>query len=410
MSPRNLNVCAAPTSFILPATVFRDSFVALVKDLTSVAEFEAVLFQSVDELDYKKYADPLFELVIVGCLVQPGGILSKDPALRNQFSLFDIKPGDWDSLRERVEIINKLVRRYKYLQLKLDDTLSHLLQYINKYEGGLTSNLANACGVMFSLQVASIPILTGLFKDHLVKDGTFISHLTRAGSSLDFVTTVFQSYLKDQSSDHLLTQLKKSGVGSRLMDFFPPSKRTSDFLISHFSEHGLKTLAEHHLGNVQRNMVDATRAYLVEMFKENAPVEQVIEYSKSELAKNSWTESELLPILWESFMDGVEWAGKSEQMEVQMAKELATWAAVFAPFCKLAKSEIYLLLQIQVQCYEDARLMKIFSKIVQHLYKHDILSENAICYWFEKASGAQGRNIFLKQMNPFVDWLKVVEE
>lgn len=54
--------------------------------------------------------------------------------------------------------------------------------------------------------------------------------------------------------------------------------------------------------------------------------------------------------------------------------------------------------------------MKIFSKIVQHLYKHDILSENAICYWFEKASGAQGRNIFLKQMNPFVDWLKVVEE
>jgi hypothetical protein len=99
--------------------VFRDSFITLIKDVQTVEEYETLLFSSVDDLDYKKYGDPLFELMIVGCLVLPGGILSTDDALRNRWSIFDVAKDDWETMRVRVEVINKLVRRYKYLQLKV---------------------------------------------------------------------------------------------------------------------------------------------------------------------------------------------------------------------------------------------------------------------------------------------------
>lgn len=48
--------------------------------------------------------------------------------------------------------------------------------------------------------------------------------------------------------------------------------------------------------------------------------------------------------------------------------------------------------------------------MVQHLYKHDVLSENAIVYWFDKGAVAQGRQTLRSQLTGFVCWLKVQED
>lgn len=53
--------------------------------------------------------------------------------------------------------------------------------------------------------------------------------------------------------------------------------------------------------------------------------------------------------------------------------------------------------------------MKHFRKIVQILYDEDVVSENAILYWNEKGAKSQGKTSFLKQMEPFIQWLKTVE-
>ena len=45
--------------------------------------------------------------------------------------------------------------------------------------------------------------------------------------------------------------------------------------------------------------------------------------------------------------------------------------------------------------------------MIQNLYKHDVLSENSIVYWFEKGVAPHGRNNFRQQMAGFVNWLKV---
>ena len=69
-----------------------------------------------------------------------------------------------------------------------------------------------------------------------------------------------------------------------------------------------------------------------------------------------------------------------------------------------------LLQRVQNTCYEDAKLTKFFRQIVQVLYQHDVLSDNAIIFWADKAHKPQGKTVFLKQMEPFVKWLRENED
>ena len=85
------------------------------------------------------------------------------------------------------------------------------------------------------------------------------------------------------------------------------------------------------------------------------------------------------------------------------------WSKVLAAFCTNPKTELALLQKVQVYCYEDAKLMKHFRQIVQILYNSDVISESAILYWAEKGAKNQGKTVFLKQMEPFIHWLKTVE-
>ena len=85
------------------------------------------------------------------------------------------------------------------------------------------------------------------------------------------------------------------------------------------------------------------------------------------------------------------------------------WSKVLAAFCTNPKTELALLQKVQIYCYEDAKLMKHFRQIVQILYNSDVISESAILYWAEKGAKNQGKTVFLKQMEPFIHWLKTVE-
>ena len=53
------------------------------------------------------------------------------------------------------------------------------------------------------------------------------------GLVLHWVTAFFQDYLATESLDDLVALLRKTRLDTRLMDFFPPHKRT----LSEFDEH-----------------------------------------------------------------------------------------------------------------------------------------------------------------------------
>jgi hypothetical protein len=64
----------------------------------------------------------------------------------------------------------------------------------------------------------------------------------------------------------------------------------------------------------------------------------------------------------------------------------------------------------QVACYEDSRLLKLFADVVKVLYSGDLVGEDAIQHWYKKGSHPKGRNVFLRDIEPFIKWLEEAEE
>ena len=98
------------------SAVFRDQ---LYKQLESVPEgdfdsFATKLVQAGSTLELLKYADTLFEILLVGGLIQPGGSYVDDGAPFSPFTIFNAKePAEVDDIKKYVEVLNKLIRRYR---------------------------------------------------------------------------------------------------------------------------------------------------------------------------------------------------------------------------------------------------------------------------------------------------------
>ncbi len=99
---------------LLPRIVFRDQ---LYKHLETVPQgdfdgFTNKLVQAGSTLELLKYADALFEILLVGGLLQPGGSYLEDGAPPSPFSIFKAKePVEVADIKKYVEVLNKLIRR-----------------------------------------------------------------------------------------------------------------------------------------------------------------------------------------------------------------------------------------------------------------------------------------------------------
>lgn len=97
-----------------PPPVFRDQ---LYKHIETVepGDFDGFynkLVTAGGQLEFLKYADALFELLLVGGLLQPGGSFLDDGAPKSPFSIFNAKePVEVADVKNYVEVLNKLVRR-----------------------------------------------------------------------------------------------------------------------------------------------------------------------------------------------------------------------------------------------------------------------------------------------------------
>ncbi|KAI8615335.1 armadillo-type protein [Chytriomyces sp. MP71] len=319
-------------------------------------------------------------------------------------------------------MINKLIRRYKYLQRKLEETLMHLLQYSSKFGAANSHKLATTVGLCVSTQLVPLAVVSTLLKEHLVKDGT----------SAAFLTAVFQTYLLDQGVDSLTMTLGRIGlVDDKVAEFFPQGKRSEEAVAKHFEAAGLKALNEYFKKRRSDAVKDAVQADMKELivasksqdevgftdsfflisWSLNEYAHQLIAFTKEAVKSHSWNEAETAVFLWDTVIASVEWSTKADNFETQLVKILNTYAKLFEAFCNSPKTEISLLQRVQTVCYQDARFIKHFRTIVTTFYKHDIVSEAAVIYWFEKGGAlALGKAVFLKQMEPFVEWLKAQEE
>ena len=102
-------------SISISFSVFRDQ---LYKHLETVPEadfdsFATKLVQAGSTLEFLKYADALFEIILVGGLLQPGGSFIDDGAPTSPFTVFNAKdPAEVDDIKKYTEVLNKLIRRF----------------------------------------------------------------------------------------------------------------------------------------------------------------------------------------------------------------------------------------------------------------------------------------------------------
>ncbi|KIM29837.1 hypothetical protein M408DRAFT_328637 [Serendipita vermifera MAFF 305830] len=390
-------------------SVFRDQ---LYKHLETVTpgdfdSYATKLIAAGSQLETLKYSDALFEILLAGGLLQPGGTYLDDNAPRSPFSIINAaEPVEIAEMKKYAEVFNKLLRRYKYLQRPLEEqSLPSLLQYAHRWPVSQRDKFSVMVGLLISLGLASTSCLQVLTKDHLVKDYLSVSILT----------LVFRAFLADQQIDHLSSALKKGGV-KEMLDFFPANKRNAAELDAWFRKEGMPEVAEwykkKHLVKVRDHLVSGLKD-IAEKEREGDvedAKEQMISFIKDVQNETPVSEVDLVAYIWTGLMSSIDWGTRPDQVEGLALKEVGRFAEVLEPFCNGPKTEVSLINTVQLYCYEESKVMKAFPQMLKVLYNKDCISDQAILYWHSKGSKAHGRQHFLTVTQPLVNFLREQED
>ncbi|XP_023213555.1 basic leucine zipper and W2 domain-containing protein 2-like [Centruroides sculpturatus] len=202
-------------------------------------------------------------------------------------------------------------------------------------------------------------VLANTLQDHLVRDGI----------ALEFIMDVFQAWLVDKDSTSLWGALRKAGLDTRLLEFFPVSKRSQENLIATFKLHGLTQLLEYQKAQENSFVKKELQQQVFTRLKEKASVKEIIPIVKEYMIKYSLPEPDVAVLLWTSLMAIVEWNKKEELVAEQALKHLRQYTSLLSAFTQNAKAELALLVKVQEFCYDNMNFMKVFQKIVVLLYK-----------------------------------------
>lgn len=352
-----------------------------------------------NSLDYRKYADQLFEILIVGGLLAPGGSFVDDNAPPSPFSIFGAKSDSINDVRPYVDVIEKMVRRYKFLQKPLEEsTLPGIIQYINRFEPEQVSKLGVATALAIQMGLVTAGTLAPLQKDHL----------SRGDLSLNFMTQVFRTYLADQSIEHLGSALRKAGVRDWLL-FFPQTKRSQPDVVSNYFRSeavNLPQVADYYTRRQNKELRDKTAADLAELVgSDDATTEEMLALLKERAQALRLSAEDFIPVVWEGAIRGIDSKAKQDQLELVVPKEVERIAPILEPWSTNPRSEIALINTIQLHCYADTRMLKSFANILKVLYNADVLSDQAILYWAQKGAKPQGKQHFLKLADPLVKFI-----
>ncbi|KAL4074069.1 hypothetical protein V8B97DRAFT_1937959 [Scleroderma yunnanense] len=383
--------------------VFRDQLYKHLETITD-NDFDAIanrLLQAGSTLDYLKYADALFEILLVGGLIQPGGSYVDDNAPPSPFSIFKASDlASIDDLKNYVQVLNKLIRRYKYLQKPLEEqVLPTLLQYFIRWSHEQRNKFATTVGLLISQGIVTAACLQTLTKDHLVKND----------ASVMFLAIVFRAYLAEQPMEHLATALRRGNIKD-LLAFFPPNRHDGKILDEVFRKENLPQVAEWYTRRQQTLAKESIVSELKELCEHDEPAETIITAIVNKLEENPLPDTDLIQCLWQGLIATVDWSARPDQIEGLALREVGRFAPILEAFCKGPKVEVALINAVQVYCYDDTRMMKTFTPILKVLYNKDCVSDQAIIYWHQKGSKPQGKQHFLKASEALVKFLQEQED
>lgn len=356
------------------------------------------LVQAGTTLEFLKYADQLFEILFAGGLLQPGGSYLDD----KRSPVYLLQPADdenlggWNPVTGIVEVLQRVIQRYRYLQRPLEDTfLPHILGYLPKWTEEQRTKLAEGVALLVTEGQINPKCLTSLAKDHVVKDKV----------GLHFLTEFFRTYLQKQSIDHLAATLRRSGLRD-ILSVFPNQIRDKKHLDDYFKEQKLPQIVDWYAKVALSETKDQTVQAIARMINDEESNEQIVEFLKAQQAERPVPEADLCEWIWLGWMAAFDWSGRPNELEKDVVACVQKLAPTLEPFCNGAKAEVGILNTVQVFCYTDTRIMKAFPQLVKVLYNEDCVSDQAIIYWHNKGAKPQGKQHFLKVTEALVRFLE----
>ncbi|KAM9494001.1 eIF5-mimic protein 1 isoform 1-T3 [Clarias gariepinus] len=406
-------------------TVFRDTIIQGLNeagsDLDAVAKFLDV---TGSRLDYRRYADTLFDILIAGSMLAPGGtrIDDGDKTKVTIHCVFTTEENH-TAARNYAQVFNKLIRRYKYLEKAFEEEIKkhsnegcflfkmdvfymllffpgQLLLFLKAFSESEQAKLAMLTGILLANGTLPPAILTSLFSDNIVKEGIAAS----------FAVKLFKAWIAEKDANAVTSALRKASLDKKLLELFPANKQNVEHFSMYFNEAGLKELSDYLRVQQSLGTRKELQKELQERLSQECPIKEIVVYVKEEMKRNDLQEQAVVGLLWSCLMNAVEWNKKEELVTEQALKHLKHYAPLLAVFSSQGQSELVLLQKIQEYCYDNIHFMKSFSKIVVLFYKADVLSEEAILKWYKDAHAAKGKSVFLEQMKKFVEWLQNAEE
>ncbi|CAH2079542.1 unnamed protein product [Thlaspi arvense] len=385
----------------LDPAAFSDAVVQIYVDNAGDLELVAKSVESAD-LNFSRYGDIFFEVVFIGGRTQPGTV-KPDEGERHPYSVIDCEPKR-EAILPSVVYIQKILRRRPSLIKNLENVTRRFLQSLELFEENERKKLAIFTALAFSQKLSGLPpetVFQPLLKDNLVAKGIVLT----------FVTDFFKEYLVENSLEDLISILRRGKMEDNLVDFLPPVRRTAESFAEHFTNEGLPDLVEYHAKKMLEVKLKEIKTVLTSKVTEESSVDEVIETVKQLVKDAKLPEIEVVRVIWDGLMDAVQWSGKNQQQNANsVLRQVKSWAPLLNTFCSSGKLELELMYKIQMQCYEDAKLMKVFPEVVRSLYELDVLAEDTILHWFRKGTNSKGRQTFVKSLEPFVNWLEEAEE
>ncbi|XP_063697089.1 protein krasavietz [Culicoides brevitarsis] len=381
-------------------TGFRD---AVIAGLDKAEDLDAI-FKYLDiagnKLDYRRYGEVLFDILIAGGLLVPGGSISQDGERPFTNACIFKASSDMEAMRNHEQIFVKLMRRYKYLEKMFEEEMKKVLVFIKGFQPEERVKLARMTALWIGNGSVPPTVLTVLNNEHLIKDGI----------ALDFLIEVFITLKKEKGISTLITALKKGQLENRLMEFFPLNKRTEEYLKSVFIENGLADIVKLHKAQASQEAKRELQQALIDNLNDERPGKDIVNDIKEKSANYNIPEHEVIPLLWTTIMSLAEWNKKEELIAEQALKHLRLYTNLFQAFTTTDRSEVALILKVQEFCYENMNFMKVFQKIILLFYKTEVLSEDSILKWYKDGHSSKGKMHFLQQMKKFVEWLQNAEE
>jgi len=382
-------------------TTFRDQIVAGLNETNNdLEEASKFLIQSGSKLDFRRYAEALFDILITGGILAPGGtILDENNAVNSELCIFKTNE-DIESMRGIIQLCERMIRQYKYLEKSLDDEMKKVIQFMKGFTELQRERLTIATYLFITSGLSTAACLAKITNEHLVKDGI----------ALEFARMFFTTWLKEKDFASLVQTLKKAELDGKLLELFPVNKRSLDAFVKYFEEHGLNDIAMFQQNQCTRIASKELKSKLKRMLNDETNTDKIIsvcgEYSK----EHHLPEHEISVLVWNTVMNAVEWNKKEDLLHEQALRHLKMYSVVLAEFTNSPKSEMALMLRVQVFCYENMNFLKYFQKIIMLLYKTDVLGEDTIIKWYKVDHGNKGKNVFLPQMEKMVAWLQSAEE